>query len=50
MGLPAHPETNKVAPLDCAFGSDGNLYIADCQAFAENISSYTRWVFRKIII
>jgi len=33
MGLPAHPETNKVAPLGSAFGSDGNLYIADCQAF-----------------
>ncbi len=31
--LPVHPVTNKVAPLGLAFGSDGHLYVADCQGF-----------------
>ena len=29
--LPVHPETGKACPLGIAFGSDGNLYIADSQ-------------------
>lgn len=29
--LPAHPETKKATPLGIAFGSDGNLYVADSQ-------------------
>ncbi len=28
-----HPETGKVGPMDCAFGPDGNLYLADNQLF-----------------
>ncbi|EGK00206.1 SMP-30/gluconolactonase/LRE family protein [Dysgonomonas gadei] len=28
-----HPETGTVGPMDCAFGPDGNLYIADMQVF-----------------
>ncbi len=28
-----HPETGKIGPMDAAFGSDGNLYIADMQIF-----------------
>ncbi len=31
--LPVNPETDLICPLGIAFGSDGNLYIADCQAF-----------------
>ena len=31
--LPPHPETGHASPLGVAFGSDGNLYVADCQAF-----------------
>jgi len=31
--LPPHPETGKVSPLGITFGSDGNLYVADNQAF-----------------
>jgi len=31
--LPVHPETNRVCPLGIDQGPDGNLYIADCQAF-----------------
>jgi sugar lactone lactonase YvrE len=30
--MPVHPETGKACPLGIAFGSDGNLYVADCQA------------------
>lgn len=29
--LPVHPDTGKACPLGIAFGSDGNLYIADSQ-------------------
>ena len=28
-----HPDTGKVGPMDCAFGPDGNLYLADNQLF-----------------
>jgi len=28
-----HPDTGKVGPMDCAFGPDGNLYVADNQLF-----------------
>ncbi len=28
-----HPETKKIGPMDCAFGPDGNLYLADNQLF-----------------
>ncbi len=28
-----HPETKTVGPMDCAFGPDGNLYLADNQLF-----------------
>jgi len=31
--LPPHPDTKLASPLGVAFGSDGNLYVADCQAF-----------------
>ena len=31
--LPPHPDTGRASPLGIAFGSDGNLYVADCQAF-----------------
>ncbi len=31
--LPPHPETKLASPLGNAFGADGNLYVADCQAF-----------------
>jgi len=30
--VPAHPDTKKACPLGIGFASDGNLYIADCQA------------------
>ena len=26
-----HPDTGRVGPMDCAFGPDGNLYVADLQ-------------------
>ncbi|MEE8622194.1 MAG: SMP-30/gluconolactonase/LRE family protein [Syntrophobacteria bacterium] len=28
-----HPDTGKIGPMDCAFGPDGNLYVADMQIF-----------------
>ncbi len=28
-----HPDTGLVGPMDCAFGPDGNLYVADMQVF-----------------
>ncbi len=28
-----HPDTKMVGPMDCAFGPDGNLYLADNQLF-----------------
>jgi sugar lactone lactonase YvrE len=28
-----HPETKNIGPMDCAFGPDGNLYLADNQLF-----------------
>ena len=31
--LPPHPDTKLASPLGNAFGADGNLYVADCQAF-----------------
>ncbi len=30
--MPLSPETDRACPLGIGFGSDGNLYIADCQA------------------
>lgn len=32
--LPLHPATGKALPLGIEMGSDGNLYVADCQTFA----------------
>jgi len=32
--LPPHPETGVASPLGLDFGSDGNLYVSDNQAFA----------------
>lgn len=29
-----HPDTKTVGPMDCAFGPDGNLYLADNQFFS----------------
>ena len=34
IDLPAHPETKTMVALGVAFGSDGNIYIADNQEFA----------------
>ncbi len=34
--LPTHPETGKVGPLGIDIGPDGNLYVADNQAFSTN--------------
>ncbi|MCX6909440.1 MAG: SMP-30/gluconolactonase/LRE family protein, partial [Verrucomicrobia bacterium] len=31
--LPPHPDTKLASPLGVAFGVDGHLYVADCQAF-----------------
>ncbi|MDH3356225.1 MAG: SMP-30/gluconolactonase/LRE family protein [Desulfobacteraceae bacterium] len=31
-----HPDTGKIGPMDCAFGPDGNLYVADMQMFWDN--------------
>jgi sugar lactone lactonase YvrE len=28
-----HPDTGQIGPMDCAFGPDGNLYVADMQVF-----------------
>jgi ketosteroid isomerase-like protein len=28
-----HPETDRIGPMDAAFGPDGNLYVADMQIF-----------------
>jgi sugar lactone lactonase YvrE len=28
-----HPDTKNIGPMDCAFGPDGNLYLADNQLF-----------------
>ena len=32
-GKDKHPDTGKIGPMDCAFGPDGNLYVADMQIF-----------------
>jgi len=32
-GEDMHPDTGKIGPMDCAFGPDGNLYVADMQSF-----------------
>lgn len=35
-----HPDTGKVGPMDCAFGPDGHLYLADNQLFyGSNVKS-----------
>jgi len=34
--LPPHPKTKLVSPLGIAFGSDGNLYVADNQTFVKD--------------
>jgi len=31
-----HPDTGKIGPMNCAFGPDGNLYVADMQSFWDN--------------
>lgn len=43
-GLPAHPETKHAAPMDLAFGPDGNLYYAENQY--ENDKNYKSRLMR----
>jgi len=40
--LPPHPKTGKASPLGIAFGSDGNLYVADNQAFVTEEPGHSR--------
>ena len=40
--LPQHPETRLASPLGLAFGADGNLYVADCQAFCTKEAGKSR--------
>ncbi|MCY2992202.1 MAG: SMP-30/gluconolactonase/LRE family protein [Planctomycetota bacterium] len=40
--VPVHPQTGKACPLGIAFGSDGNLYVADCQALGGNNNRMSR--------
>lgn len=46
--LPLHPETNRACPLGIGFGSDGNLYIADCQALG-GATGYTSRLLKLTI-
>ena len=47
--LPKHPDTGKAGPLGIDIGSDGNLYVADNQAFGteEHKSRLLRVVMRR---
>lgn len=40
--LPPHPETKLASPLGLAFGTDGNLYVADNQAFCTKDAGKSR--------
>jgi sugar lactone lactonase YvrE len=40
--LPPHPDTKLASPLGLAFGADGNLYVADNQAFCTKESGKSR--------
>jgi sugar lactone lactonase YvrE len=40
--LPVHPKTGKASPLGITFGSDGNLYVADNQAFVTEEAGMSR--------
>ena len=42
IALPPHPDTKLASPLGLAFGADGNLYVADNQAFCTKESGKSR--------
>jgi DNA-binding beta-propeller fold protein YncE len=46
--LPVHPQTGKVCPFGIDFGSDGNLYVADCQA-AGGASDHKSRLLRVVV-
>jgi len=46
--MPVHPETGKACPLGIAFGSDGNLYVADSQALG-GANQYQSRLLRVVV-
>jgi len=40
--IPLHPDTKKALPLGVEMAPDGNLYVAECETFAEAMEHTSR--------